>query len=164
MFMGNQALFYYGELHSAEDMRRSEVDYGIMPMPLCDEYQKEYHHTVNPNVAAVIVVPKTNVNYDLTSYALDSLGAASKNILTPAYFDITLPDIVSRDEESAKTLELVIDTLNYDPGYLYLLNTGAMIRKLCNDESTNFVSSYNKIATSLQNTIDDIVEAIDSKY
>ena len=41
--MSNRALFYYGELHSAEDMRASESDFGIMPMPKFDEKQEQYY-------------------------------------------------------------------------------------------------------------------------
>jgi hypothetical protein len=164
MFMADQALFYYGELHSAEDMRASESDFGIMPMPLYDEYQESYHHTVNPNVAAVIVIPTTNTEELLTSYALDSLGAASKNTLTPAYYDINLQGIVSRDEESAVTLDLVISTLSYDPGYQYILEAGAMLRNLVQSKSSSFTSSYEAQESVMTTKIEKILEAIQDKY
>ena len=164
MFMADQALFYYGELHSAEDMRASESDFGIMPMPLYDEYQESYHHTVNPNVAAVIVIPTTNTEELLTSYALDSLGAASKNTLTPAYYDINLQGIVSRDEESAVTLDLVISTLSYDPGYQYIAEAGALLRDLVQTKSTSFSSKYDGQANVMTTKIEKIVDAITEKY
>ena len=164
MFMADQALFYYGELHSAEDMRASESDFGLMPIPLYDEYQEEYHHTVNPNVAAVIVIPITNLEETMTSYALDALGAASKNILTPAYYDINLQGVVSRDEESAVTLDLVIGTLSYDPGYQYISEAGAFLRNLVAAQSTAFASAYAGNESVMQSKIDKIVEAIESKY
>jgi hypothetical protein len=164
MFMGDQALFYYGELHSAEDMRASQSDFGLMPIPLYDEYQESYHHTVNPNVAAVIVVPITNVDETMTSYALDALGAASKNILTPAYYDINLQGVVSRDEESTVTLDLVISTLSYDPGYQYIGEAGAFLRDLVAAQSTAFVSSYTSKESLMQSKIDKIIEAIETKY
>ena len=164
MFMADQALFYYGELHSAEDMRASESDFGLMPIPLYDEYQEEYHHTVNPNVAAVIVIPITNLDETLTSYALDALGAASKNILTPAYYDINLQGVVSRDEESAVTLDLVIGTLSYDPGYQYIAESGAFLRDLVATKSTSFASAYAGKESIMQSKIDKIVEAIETKY
>ena len=164
MFMADQALFYYGELHSAEDMRSMESNFGLMPMPLFDEDQDGYHHTVNPNVAAVIVVPITNTQETFTSYALDALGAASKNILTPAYYDINLQGIVSRDEESTVTLDLVISTLSYDPGYQYIGEAGAFLRDLVHGYSDAFVSSYEGKASVMQDKIDKIVEAIETKY
>ena len=163
MFMSNQALFYYGELHSAEDMRASEYNFGILPMPLYDEYQDGYHHTVNPNVAAVLVIPLTNEDAERTSYIIDSLGAASKNILTPAYYDINLKGVVSRDDESQVSLDIIIATLRYDMGYLYIGETGAMLRDLCNQRSDAFASAWASKESSMQTTIDDIVEAVMSK-
>ena len=164
MFMADQALFYYGELHSAEDMRASTSNFGIMPMPLYDEYQESYHHTVNPNVAAVIVIPITNQEDLVTSYALDSLGAASKNILTPAYYDINLKGIVSRDEESAVSLDLILSTLSYDPGYLYISEAGLMLRELTNAKSDAFASKYSAQESVMNSKIEKIVEAIADKY
>ncbi len=164
MFKADQALFYYGELHSAEDMRDSISAFGIMPMPLYDTYQESYHHTVNPNVAAVIVIPVTNIAETLTSYALDSLGAASKNILTPAYYDINLRGIVSRDEESAVSLDLIISTLTYDPGYLYIYEAGYLIRNLVNTKSTAFASAYTQQESKMLTKIQDIVDAIADRY
>ncbi len=164
MFMADQALFYYGELHSAEDMRASVSNFGIMPMPLYDSYQDSYHHTVNPNVAAVIVIPTTNTEELLTSYALDSLGAASKNILTPAYYDINLKGIISRDEESAVSLDLILSTLSYDPGYLYVAEAGQMLRDLVQKKSSAFSSAYSSQESVMNTKIEKIVQAINDKY
>ena len=164
MFMSNRALFYYGELHSAEDMRASEYNFGILPMPLLDTYQESYHHTVNPNVAAVLVIPLTNEDAERTSYIVDSLGAASKNILTPAYYDINLKGVVSRDDESQISLDIAINTLRYDMGYLYIAEAGALLRDLCNTRSTNFASSWASQESKMQTKIEDIVEAVIAKY
>ena len=100
----------------------------------------------------------------MTSYALDALGAASKNILTPAYYDINLQGVVSRDEESAVTLDLVIGTLSYDPGYQYISEAGAFLRNLVAAQSTAFASAYAGNESVMQSKIDKIVEAIESKY
>ena len=164
MFMSNQALFYYGELHSAEDMRASEYNFGILPMPLYDEYQEGYHHTVNPNVAAVLVIPLTNEDAERTSYIIDSLGAASKNILTPAYYDINLKGVVSRDDESQISLDIAISTLRYDMGYLYIAEAGKLLRDLCDQRSDAFASSWASQEGAMQTKIDDIVDAVLSKY
>lgn len=164
MFMNNQALFYYGELHSAEDMRASDYDFGILPMPLYDDTQEEYRHTVNPNVAAVLVIPLDNTAEERTSYILDSLGAASKNLLTPAYYDLNLKGVTTRDTESTVSLDIIISTMSYDMGYLYLADTGAMLRDLCNTKSTAFASKYKTYENSLNSTIEKIVKALEDRY
>jgi hypothetical protein len=133
-------------------------------MPLYDTYQESYHHTVNPNVAAVLVIPLTNEDAERTSYIIDSLGAASKNILTPAYYDINLKGVISRDDESQISLDIAISTLRYDMGYLYIAETGALLRNLCNTRTDGFASAWAAQESAMQTKIDDIVEAVLSKY
>ena len=72
MYQTDKSLFYYGELHAVATMREMESPFGIMPMPMYDETQDGYHHCVNPNVAAVYVIPKSNVNYEMTGYVTGS--------------------------------------------------------------------------------------------
>jgi hypothetical protein len=62
------------------------------------------------------------------------------------------------------SLDLIISTLRYDPGYLYILEAGQMMRDLVQSTSTNFASSYASQGTKMQTKIDDIIEAIESKY
>jgi hypothetical protein len=164
IFMNNRALFYYGELHSAEDMRAMECEFGILPLPMYDEYQESYRHTINAGVAAVVVIPKTNVNLERTAYVLDALGAASKNILTPAYYDINLKGVISRDEDSADSLDTIISTLSYDMGYLYIGQPGTMLRQLGRNFSTNLASEYTKIESAVNSEIERIVAAIEQHY
>lgn len=164
IFMSNRALFYYGELHSAEDMRATEYAFGIMPMPKYDEYQESYRHTINAGVAAVLVVPKTNTELTRTAYILDSLGAASKNILTPAYYDINLKGIISRDEESTVSLDIIISTLAYDMGYLYISQPGTMMRQIGRNLSTDLASAYGRIESAVNTEIQNIVAAIETQY
>ena len=164
IFMDNRALFYYGELHSAEDMRATEYEFGIMPMPKYDEYQESYRHTINAGVAAVIVIPKTNMELDRTAYILDSLGAASKNILTPAYYDINLKGIISKDEESTVSLDIIISTMSYDIGFMYISQPSSMLRRLGRNFSTNLASESQSIETPSNAEIEKIVDAIASHY
>ena len=164
IFMDNRALFYYGELHSAEDMRATEYEFGIMPMPKYDDYQESYRHTINAGVAAVIVVPKTNMNLTRTAYILDALGAVSKNILTPAYYDINLKGIISKDEESTVSLDIIISTMSYDIGYMYISQPSSMLRKMGRNFSTNLASESSSIEGPANAEIEKIVTAIENNY
>lgn len=154
MFQTDKALFYYGELHSVATMREMESPFGIMPMPKYDENQDGYHHCVNPNVAAVYVIPSTNVNYIRDGYIIDALGAESKNELTPAYYDKTLQGKVSRDEESSASLDVIINTIRYDLGYLGGWGIGSMLYSMADNYNTDLTSQYKKIDKVVSKTID----------
>ncbi len=159
MYKQDQSLFYYGELHAVATMREMESPFGIMPMPLYDSEQDGYHHCINPNVAAIYTIPVTNTAYTETGYILDTLGAESKNLLTPAYYNTTLIGKVTRDEESARSLDVIISTVRYDIGYLAGLNMSSLLYSMANARQTNLASQYEKRANSFQKSLDKLVAA-----
>lgn len=164
IFMSDRSLFYYGELHSAEDMRSMESDFGILPMPKYDEAQSGYHHTINANVAAVLVVPMSNLNLGMTGYVLDTLGAESKNVLTPAYYERNLQGQISKDVESTISLDIIISTLRYDIGYLAIRPAGSMMRALNTSYSTDLASAYRRQMSTINKTLETLIESIMENY
>lgn len=154
MFQTDKSLFYYGELHSVVTMREMESPFGIMPMPKYDESQDGYHHCINPNVAAVYVIPKTNVDYERSGYIIDALGAESKNELTPAYYEKTLQGKVSRDEESSASLDVIIGTIRYDIGYLGGWGISSMLYTMADSYNTDLASQYKKIDKVISKTVE----------
>jgi len=157
MYQSDKSLFYYGELHAVATMRDMESDFGIMPMPKFDETQSGYHHCVNPNVCATIVIPKDNVQYEMTGYVMDALGAASKNMLTPAYYDVNLKGKVSRDEESTQSLDIIISTIKYDIGYLAGLGISSMLYSMADSYNTDLASQYQRQTKVVSKTLDKLV-------
>ncbi len=164
IFMSDRSLFYYGELHSAEDMRSMDSDFGILPLPKYDEAQDDYHHTINANVAAVLVVPASHRDTDMTGYVIDTLGAESKNVLTPAYYERNLQGQISKDVESTVSLDIIIGTLRYDIGYLAVRPAGAMMRTLNTSYSTDLASAYKRQMSSINKTLETLVESVTDNY
>ena len=83
MFQNNQGLFNFNEFHAIENMRQMNTDFGILPIPLYSEDQESYHHIINPHVAAMLCIPIDTPDAERTAIVLDTLGAESKNVLTP---------------------------------------------------------------------------------
>ncbi len=160
MYQEDKSLFYYGELHAVATMRVMESPFGVLPMPKFDQAQEEYHHCVNPNVAATYVIPKSNVEAVMTGHVMDALGAASKNLLTPAYYDITLRGKVSRDEESAASLDVVISTIKYDLGYLGDWGINSVLYGMANAYNTDLASKISAIEGSVAGKVEKMVEAV----
>ena len=158
MFKADQSLFYYGELHAVAEMRAMDSPFGIMPMPLLDDAQDQYHHSINPDVAAVIAIPADVEDDKFTGEVLDCIAAASRDILTPAYYEQNLQGKVSRDEESRETLDIVITTINYDIGYLSIPDIAQMLNGMANSRSKDLASKYMAAESTIQAALDDIVE------
>lgn len=159
MYQNDQSLFYYGELHAVATMRGMETDFGIMPMPLFNETQESYHHCINPHVAPVVAVPMTVSDFEREGIVLEVMGASSKNLLTPAYYEITLKGKVSRDEESSATLDIVLSTIRYDIGYLFNWGLAALPLGMANSYSTDLASKYESVEASVLAKMQETIEA-----
>lgn len=159
MYQSDQAFFYYGELHAVATMRNMDSPFGVLPMPKYDESQDSYYHCVNADVASVYFIPVTNVAYDITGHVMDTLGAESKNELTPAYYNVTLLGKVSRDSESAASLDIIIGSIRYDLGYLGGIGISSMLYTMANACNTDLTSQYEAKANSFEAALNKIVVA-----
>jgi hypothetical protein len=93
---------------------------------------------------------------DDVRHVLDALGAASKNILTPAYIETYLEGRGARDEESRTSLNIVFNNIVFDLGYIYNWgNIATFSYDLVRQKASNFTSAYEKIATSAQTKLEE---------
>ena len=94
----------------------------------------------------------------MTGHVMDTLGAESKNELTPAYYDVTLIGKVSRDAESAASLDIIIDTIRYDIGYLSGIGISSMLNTMANSFTTDLASQYQKQSKVFDKLLTRIVD------
>ncbi len=158
MFQDNRGLFNFNEFHAIENMRQMDTSFGILPMPLYDESQERYYHIINPHVAAMLVVPKDVKNLTRAGYVLDALGAESKNVLTPAYYDQYLKSKGTRDNDSEDMLDIIFSSMTYDIGYLYNFGElGGMVLSMVNGYQSDLASRYAKYESKAVKAIDKMV-------
>jgi len=159
MFANNQGLFNWNEFHSIPNLREMETDFGILPMPLYDEKQERYYHSVNPHVAQMMAIPISNPDVEKTGAIAQHMGAIAKNILTPAYYDISLKGKHARDEESIMTMDLIFNTMTYDPGYMN--NWGGLANftlQMVDSYKSDLVSQYEKLEPKAQTALEKMVD------
>ncbi|MBQ7299125.1 MAG: hypothetical protein IJW77_04715 [Clostridia bacterium] len=160
MFQDNRGLFNFNEFHAIENMRQMDTAFGILPMPLYDESQERYYHIINPHVAAMLLVPKDCRDLTRAGYVLDALGAESKNILTPAYYDQYLKSKGTRDNDSEEMLDIIFGSMTYDIGYLYNFGElGGMVLGMVNGYQTDLASRYAKYESKAVKAIEKMVTA-----
>jgi len=159
MFANNQALFNWNEFHSIPNLRAMETDFGILPMPLFSETQERYYHSVNPHVAAMFCIPISNPDIEQTGAVVQHLGALGKNILTPAYYQISLVGQHSRDEESVMTMDVIFNSMTYDPGYMYNWgDLGTFTMNMVDGFQSDLVSRYERIADRAQTQLERMID------
>jgi len=164
LFSQDRGLYMYGEIHSIEQIREMESEFGIVPMPKYDEAQKEYVHAVNPDVAVTYTIPQTNMDFERCGVIIDALGAESKNLITPAYYETTLRGKLSRDVESTQSLDIILSTVTYDLGYLGGWGLADMLTsEMCGGMNSDLASRYQGKKKAIEVMFDRSFSGVEQK-
>ncbi|MBQ4289607.1 MAG: hypothetical protein II719_00265 [Clostridia bacterium] len=118
-FDQGQILFQMDYLSVMQGARREmEDDFGIVPVPKYDAAQKTYHH--EPTVLSFLFcLPTTSVDDEKTGAVFSYLSWLSNQTVIPAYYEVTLKQKRTRDEESAEMLDLIHRTTYFSFGYIW---------------------------------------------
>ena len=160
IFGESRTLFMSLVLSTAQALRATEVDFGIIPMPKYDTAQENYR-TVVLEKFTIIGIPASAKNPEMSEIIIEALASQSAVTTIPAYYDIFLKVKQSRDTESAEMLELIRESVVYDFAYVNGW-TLSNLTNLFNDVMTsngNLVSSYEKISSSVEQNLSDLIEA-----
>lgn len=118
MFEEGHGLFFWMRLDEVTNMRASDTDFGILPIPKYSETQDQYWNTVSRHTTGLLSVPITS-DPDRTGLILEALAAESKYTLQPAYYEVSLIGKSTRDEESGEMLEMIFAGRVFDLGSIY---------------------------------------------
>ncbi|MBO5649234.1 MAG: hypothetical protein J6S76_04915, partial [Clostridia bacterium] len=119
IFSEGRAVFANGFIqHAIKYYREMEDDYAILPYPKWDEAQKNYY-TMADGAHQALTVPTTINDPERVSTIIEALCAETYKIVFPAYYDVALKVKGTRDEESIKMLDQIVDSCVFDFGYLF---------------------------------------------
>ena len=164
-FAQGQVLFFGGLLRFSDYFRAMEDDYGVLTVPKWDESQDEYHTTSHANYSLLsIPVTVPEERHEMVGAVIEALASEGYRSTTPAYFDSTLKDKYSRDEETFKVLDILRTGLEFQPVMIYYKSMGDLLhlfRYACYPQPTydNMVSFYESKVQVFQNAIDKFNEA-----
>ena len=111
-FYTGQSMFLLDRLYLMSWIPNSEDDWGILPMPKLSEEQKDYISLADESVL-FFAMQKNTINAETASVVLSALNAASYGVLTDAYVDLALRNML-RDNDSANMLEIIAHSRTYD--------------------------------------------------
>ena len=134
MFSSGQALFTYDSLRSAvKNYSASEITYGILPMPLLNESQKEYFAGCTDRP---VVVPLTaEPHLEQTGLIIEAMSAEGYRQVFPAYFEVALKTRYADQTDDAKMIDIIMNNVILSFTYMY----------------GNYASPYNKMLETLFN-------------
>lgn len=160
IFYEGRALFRPSVFSATTKLRSlSEIDFGVLPMPLMDENQDKYNSYCTTGATAGIAIPICAKDPEFSAYMIEACSAWAKNYITTAYYEVNLRYRDLRDNESEEMLDIIFDNIVYDIGQCY--NFGGfttMFYELTQNRSADIVSNIESRKTQAQEKIDELVE------
>ena len=112
---GHELLFVSLLRHMQEGFREMEDDFGIVPVPKYDSAQENYYHRANA-YSALFAVPSTALDTEKVGAVFSYISWLSNQTVLPAYYEVTLKQKRTRDEDAPYMLDLIHNSISYDFG------------------------------------------------
>ncbi len=154
-FREGRELFYMGGLINIVGYRTLDFKFGILPIPKHFQNQDEYYHSVSMHNMSCMAIPNTSTDYSDLGIIIEALGAASKNNVTPVYYEKCMKSQYVRDEEDEEMLDIIFDSRCYDLGSVF--NWGGVLSQFMTID-VNYVSRFDSIADAAQAALDETLE------
>jgi len=158
-FDSQNALFYTDAAVHIETMRSYEVNFGILPTPKYDAAQDTYINYIDYFCNIFYAIPVCAPDPENTAYILEVISAASKQYITPAYYDVCLKSKYARDEESSRMLDIIFDTYRLELSNVYNLPISGNATELMGNGKTDFSSLFASQKRALLRQLDKISES-----
>ena len=147
-------------------IRGMEDKFGVVPMPMFDENQKEYH-TLLHDQFTVISVPTTvqGDDLDMMSAVLEAMCSYSYDSLRTAYYETTLRTKIAQDPQSAAMMDTIVNNIYIDAGIVYTRAISSFhdsFRKVIQSGKNTVVSTYKQTTSAAQRALDRMVSKLDA--
>lgn len=160
-FRDDSALFMLGNIgHVTGSLAKVDFNYGILPIPMYDENQKEYASTLAVPYS-MYAVPYLCKDYDRSGAVMEALASDAYRRVTPAIFEEGLKVRYSKEERNAQVYDILRDTLVFDIGRLWgeQVNAFPLFRNAL-AQKRDWASQVDSNKGKYVQALNDIIEAI----
>ena len=148
-----------------DSIRGMPQEYGVVPIPKFSEDQKEYHSQMHDGFT-IACLPNTvsEDRADMLSAVLESMGSVSYNVVRPTYYDTILRTQIAKDPQSAQMMDLIINNINIDAGFIYSHSMGSFhqgFQQLVDSRNNDTISRYKRMTSSAKRSLEKLVTELD---
>ena len=167
MFAQDLALFTTLRLDACEDylLRNMTSDYGVIPMPKFTADQDQYYSYCHDLFSVFCVCG------NIDEKRLPAVGATMEVFFSQSekcrhnLFEVALKVKYQRSEEASRMLDLIVDNVNIDTGWIYsgkFNDFALLIRDAVQKETKNFSGYWRMQGSGFVTRIEELQEAFDS--
>ena len=164
-FSSDEYLFTNLRLVSVEDGSyiNMESDYGIIPTPMWDGDQENYQSFVHDEYTVMgIMGTAKEERLSMLGAFLEAFSNYSYNETREVYFELALKGRYARDEASRRMLDLIIDSIYLDAGWIFsgcLGDFALIFREIVPNRNLNWTSFYRSKLSIVKKYVTDLNEA-----
>jgi len=164
LFKNGNALFEIEVVGGVKDLRMTNINYGIVPVPMYDESQDNYISLI-AQYAAAMGIPTTSPDLERTSTILECLAAYSRKEIRPAYYDNLLTTRSVSDIQSSNMLDIIFSNGSFEMDLVLLKGVGYsnVIYNEMKIGGTNFSSKISASTTSINRNLEVVIASLE-KY
>ncbi len=113
------SLFYASVARSCNQLRQMEDAYGILPIPLYDEYQKQYYSQISNYRDSILSVFSTAGDPSKVAAAIELMSYYSYYEVYPDFYEVVIQGRGTRDAESMEMLDIIFNSRTYDLSFVF---------------------------------------------
>ena len=152
-----------GVIYDIRQVRRSEFEYGIIPLPKFDTDQDLYVSNVY-RAASSCGIPATSPELDRTCVILENLSAYSYKLLKHEYYEVVVQGRTVRDNDSIEMLDIIfghteLGVTRFEIDGVYTLGISEEVRRSMSDNVSEIMNNVDGVMSAVSGEIDKIVEA-----
>lgn len=158
VFGNGRSLFMAVHFSAIKKLRQYDVEYGIVPAAKYNEDQDRYYNKCSANYANGICIPVSVKDPDFSAYMLEVMSIGGKNNIANTYYNVVLKNKDFRDEDSEEMLDIIFNSIVYDPAIIYTkIGIHNILADLIKQNSTDFYSTLDTNRESYEKAIEEII-------
>ncbi len=168
IFKADNALFQFELVKNITRWRDMESDFGVLPIPKYDSYQKDYASLVWVHHDCVLGMPAVVNDAEAVSVVLEHMSYLSYYDIYPIFYDTVIMGKSTRDEQSKEMLKIIFETRLFDPGQYWDngegasgIHGGAGYLHLAHTGNSNVSSVYAQFEKILETNFGELNDFID---
>ncbi len=122
-------LFSVAYLEKGQDMRDTNINYGVIPLPMFNEEQGYYRTNTVGHVSMLAVC--SNLSEDrvpMVTATIELMAAKSYEDVIPAYYSKVLHGVYSKEEQDALMYDKILESITFDFAGCYFPKSGTVLK------------------------------------
>lgn len=150
-FENGHAMMCLSTPFNIEVLRQMDADIGIVPLPKYDSNQQQYY--APSSGVGVAMLPKTVPDSDMENIGiiLESIARETYDNILPQYIETAITIKSTRDAESAEMLEIIFNSIKFDPGLTLMLDP------IANEFLSDIYNSGSEVISSSAAAVDSVI-------